>query len=242
MDDDNFNGFAGLIISNSLYLLLFPFYFLLYLFYFYYHFRIGQIVMNIKIGTSSYSYDDWLGSFYPETIKKSQMLEYYCQFFDTVELNVTYYTIPSARTFERLVAKTPDNFEFIIKTNNETTHRRKENESAVNTLLESVKPVIEAKKFHGFLAQIQGIAGGAKSGGLLKNRAAAHRGPVGDRGLNGPALLRADLTTVSSGQKYRSIARLQSRISPANRPPGLSLRSGAGVAAGGTDIIVRRKS
>jgi uncharacterized protein YecE (DUF72 family) len=109
--------------------------------------------MNIKIGTSSYSYDDWRGTFYPESIKTGQMLEYYCQFFNTVELNVTYYTIPSVRTFERLVAKTPDDFEFIIKTNQETTHRRKENDAAIEKLLESVKPVIEAKKFYGFLAQ-----------------------------------------------------------------------------------------
>jgi uncharacterized protein YecE (DUF72 family) len=109
--------------------------------------------MNIKIGTSGYSYDDWRGSFYPQEIQSGQMLEFYCQHFNTVELNVTYYTIPKANTFERLVQKTPDDFEFIIKTNQETTHRRKENEAAIKNLLESVKPVIEANKFRGFLAQ-----------------------------------------------------------------------------------------
>jgi len=109
--------------------------------------------MEIKIGTSGYSYDDWKGSFYPQNIQSGQMLEFYCQHFDTVELNVTYYTIPKTHTFERLVQKTPDDFEFIIKANQETTHRRKENDAAIKNLLESVKPVIEANKFHGFLAQ-----------------------------------------------------------------------------------------
>ena len=109
--------------------------------------------MNIKIGTSGYSYDDWRGNFYPQSLPSGQMLEYYCRFFDTVELNVTYYTIPPVRTFEQLVAKTPNDFEFIIKTNQETTHRRKENETAIQKLILSVAPVQEAKKLHGFLAQ-----------------------------------------------------------------------------------------
>ena len=119
----------------------------------YLNYNCGKCNMNVKIGTSGYSYDDWRGSFYPQTIKSAQMLEYYCQHFNTVELNVTYYTIPKVHTFEKLVAKTPDDFEFIIKTHQETTHRRKENAISVTNLLESVKPVIEANKFHGFLAQ-----------------------------------------------------------------------------------------
>jgi len=109
--------------------------------------------MNLKIGTSGYSYDDWRSVFYPEKIPSSDMLGYYCKTFDTVELNVTYYTIPPVTTFERLVQKTPENFEFIIKANQETTHRRQNNDAAVKTLIDSVQPVIEAKKFHGFLAQ-----------------------------------------------------------------------------------------
>jgi uncharacterized protein YecE (DUF72 family) len=109
--------------------------------------------MTIKIGTSGYSYEDWRGTFYPESVKSGQMLEYYCRIFNTVELNVTYYKIPSVRTFAQLVSRTPSGFEFIIKTHQETTHRRKENRAAVNQLIESVKPVIEAGKFEGFLAQ-----------------------------------------------------------------------------------------
>ena len=108
---------------------------------------------TIKIGTSGYSYDDWRGPFYPENLPKADMLPYYCQYFDCVELNTTYYTIPPATTFQRLQEKTPDHFEFIIKTNQETTHRRIENDRAIKQLCESIKPLEDAGKMFGFLAQ-----------------------------------------------------------------------------------------
>jgi uncharacterized protein YecE (DUF72 family) len=108
---------------------------------------------NIKIGTSGFSYDDWRGAFYPPELPQAQMLEFYCRYFQTVEINVTYYTIPSSKTFERLVQKTPAAFEFIVKTHQETTHRRRENASALNTLLQAVAPMVQSGKFKGFLAQ-----------------------------------------------------------------------------------------
>lgn len=108
---------------------------------------------SIKIGTSGYSYDDWRGSFYPEHLPRGKMLSYYCNYFDCVELNATYYKIPSAQTFQRLQEITPDSFEFIIKANQETTHRRKENRQAIQQLCESIKPLQESGKMHGFLAQ-----------------------------------------------------------------------------------------
>jgi uncharacterized protein YecE (DUF72 family) len=113
----------------------------------------NRFSIDLKIGTSGYSYDDWRGPFYPPEIPKNKMLEFYCLYFQVVELNATYYTIPKTSTFERLTQKTPQKFEFIIKVNRETTHIRKENESAIKKLKESLKPLIEAGKFHGFLAQ-----------------------------------------------------------------------------------------
>lgn len=109
--------------------------------------------LNLQIGTSGYSYSDWKGVFYPDHIADNQMLKYYCQHFTTVELNVTYYRIPSISAFKKITSQTPADFQFIVKTNQETTHRRKENAAAVKLLLESVKPVEEEGKLHGFLAQ-----------------------------------------------------------------------------------------
>jgi uncharacterized protein YecE (DUF72 family) len=107
----------------------------------------------IQVGTSGYSYEDWRGPFYPAELPSSKMLEYYSRHFTTVELNSTYYAIPRVSTFQRLAEKTPAHFEFIVKVNQETTHRRQENEKAIKQLLEVVKPIADQKKVHGFLAQ-----------------------------------------------------------------------------------------
>jgi len=108
---------------------------------------------EIKIGTSGYSYDDWRNHFYPQELPKGQMLDFYCQYFKTVEVNSSYYRIPTANIIERMAQKTPDDFEFIVKVNRETTHRRIENEQAINQLLDALKPMIDSGKFRGLLAQ-----------------------------------------------------------------------------------------
>lgn len=108
---------------------------------------------KLFIGTSGYSYEDWRGVFYPENLAANKMLNFYTQHFNTVEINATYYTIPKYTSFVRMAENTPDNFQFIIKTNQETTHRRRENKSSLKMLTESVRPLIEAGKFNGYLAQ-----------------------------------------------------------------------------------------
>jgi len=101
----------------------------------------NTLKFEIKIGTSGYSYDDWRNHFYPPEIPKTQMLNFYCQYFKTVEVNSSYYRIPTANIIERMAQKTPDDFEFIVKVNRETTHRRMENEQAINQLLDALKPM-----------------------------------------------------------------------------------------------------
>jgi len=112
-----------------------------------------EIESKIYIGTSGYSYDDWREVFYPPKLPSNKMLEFYCQHFPTVEINATYYTIPNYKTFAKFAERTPDNYHFIVKVNQETTHKRRENESALQKLSESVKPLVDAGKFHGYLAQ-----------------------------------------------------------------------------------------
>lgn len=64
----------------------------------------------IRFGTSSFSSEDWVGPFYPEGTKPAEFLSYYARQFDTVEVDATYYAIPSARTVEGWVEKTPEGF------------------------------------------------------------------------------------------------------------------------------------
>jgi len=88
--------------------------------------------MEIKIGTSGYSFDDWKGTFYPKDIEKGKMLDFYVQHFPVVEINSTYYRIPHPAVMANIEKKTPNGFEFIIKVPQAVTHQRKEIEAAVD--------------------------------------------------------------------------------------------------------------
>ncbi|HGY56175.1 MAG TPA: DUF72 domain-containing protein [Caldithrix abyssi] len=113
----------------------------------------NNLQFDVKIGTSGYSYEDWRDNFYPSDIPKAGMLEFYSWFFNTVEINSSYYRIPNHHVFQRMAEKTPPDFEFIVKVNQETTHRRLENKQAINQLIEALKPMMECQKLHGLLAQ-----------------------------------------------------------------------------------------
>ncbi len=105
------------------------------------------------IGTSGFSYDDWYGFFYPDKLPKNKRLEFYCQHFNSVEINSSYYKIPTQQTIKRLTDRTPAEFEFIVKVNRETTHRRIENEAALKQLNAALLPMREAEKLKGLLVQ-----------------------------------------------------------------------------------------
>ncbi len=115
--------------------------------------RISNSQKEIRVGTSGYSYEDWRNVFYPPYLPKGKFLEFYARFFNTVEINSTYYAIPSQQTMLNITQKTPSDFAFIVKTNKETTHGRTNNKEAVEKLVRALAPMIEAGKFHGFLAQ-----------------------------------------------------------------------------------------
>jgi len=65
---------------------------------------------RVRFGTSSFSSKDWLGNFYPEGTPPGEFLRLYAQRLDTVEVDATYYAIPSARTVEGWIARTPEHF------------------------------------------------------------------------------------------------------------------------------------
>src|SRR5262245_43463389 len=64
----------------------------------------------VRFGTSSFSSEDWVGPFYPPGTPPGDFLRLYAREFDTVEVDATYYAIPSARTVDGWVEKTPDGF------------------------------------------------------------------------------------------------------------------------------------
>jgi uncharacterized protein YecE (DUF72 family) len=108
---------------------------------------------NIVVGTSGYSFDDWIGTFYPKGTKKGDMLGYYSKHFGCVEVNSTYYRIPHPVVLRRMEEKTPQKFEFIIKANQEMTHKGSRDPALYRSFREAIQPVVEAAKFEGVIAQ-----------------------------------------------------------------------------------------
>ena len=108
---------------------------------------------DIRIGTSGFSYDDWRGYFYPEEIRKVDMLRYYASRFDAVEINSSYYNIPSPDTFARMADKTPDRFEFVVKAFKDITHSPDADISVFHDFISSIYPLRESGKLGCVLAQ-----------------------------------------------------------------------------------------
>ena len=77
---------------------------------------------KLFLGTSGYSYKHWKGIFYLSDIPQSRWLEFYSQHFDTVELNITFYRLPTQKTFKNWYNKTPDKFCFAAKGSRFITH------------------------------------------------------------------------------------------------------------------------
>jgi uncharacterized protein YecE (DUF72 family) len=103
------------------------------------------------VGTSGYSFDDWVGPFYQPGTRRNEMFQAYVQAFETVELNYTFYRMPSARTLESLARRSPPAFSFWVKANQRTTH--KQDRSAGPPFLEHIVPLAEAGKLAGVLLQ-----------------------------------------------------------------------------------------
>ncbi|MHA1674264.1 MAG: DUF72 domain-containing protein [Promethearchaeota archaeon] len=78
---------------------------------------------DFHVGCAGWSYDDWKGSFYPKRLKKSQYLSYYGKIFDFVEVNTTFYHIPTKNTFQQWESETPADFFFGIKLWQKFSHK-----------------------------------------------------------------------------------------------------------------------
>lgn len=107
----------------------------------------------IYIGTSGYSYDDWIGPFYEQNIKKGDMLLHYSKIFNFTEINSTYYKMPNRFMFFNMAKKTQDEFKFTIKLHGSMTHLRNADNLVYNEFNESLKPLIESNKLGCLVAQ-----------------------------------------------------------------------------------------
>jgi len=97
--------------------------------------------LRYYIGTSGWHYEHWRGRFYPEQLPKAKWLGFYADHFTTVEVNNSFYRLPSENTFANWYGNSPDNFTFAVKVSRYVTHikRLKNAEEAVGKFISRAK-------------------------------------------------------------------------------------------------------
>ena len=81
--------------------------------------------MQVLVGTSGYSYKEWKGTFYPEDLKAADMLHYYGERLATVEINNTFYRMPTASVLGHWAEQVPEGFTFVLKGSQRITHMKR---------------------------------------------------------------------------------------------------------------------
>jgi uncharacterized protein YecE (DUF72 family) len=81
--------------------------------------------MRVAVGTSGFAYKEWKGSFYPEKLPADGMLGYYASQFRAVEINNTFYRMPTEKVLLQWESKVPDGFAFVLKASQRITHHRR---------------------------------------------------------------------------------------------------------------------
>lgn len=107
----------------------------------------------VRIGTSGFSYEDWVGPFYPPSLKPAQWLSYYAAKFDSLELNSTYYQLPALGSIVGMLRKVPDDFVFIVKGHRDLTHSRDHAQETLAKFRETLRPFRAEHKLGGVLLQ-----------------------------------------------------------------------------------------
>jgi uncharacterized protein YecE (DUF72 family) len=79
----------------------------------------------IRIGTSGWNYDHWIGPFYPDGLPKKQWLHFYADRFHSVEVNNSFYQLPTEKTLQAWKEVVPRGFRFAVKCNRYVTHMKK---------------------------------------------------------------------------------------------------------------------
>lgn len=103
--------------------------------------------MRFLVGTSGYSYKEWKGNFYPEKLPQKEMLNYYSQRFSAVEINNSFYRMPTSSVVESWAHQTPESFRFVLKASQTITHRKRLSDCSdqVDELLQTAA-ILKARK------------------------------------------------------------------------------------------------
>lgn len=114
---------------------------------------------HIHVGTSGFAYPPWRGEdrFYPEALAQNRFLAYYATRYDTVEMDGTWYRMPSEKTIATWLERTPDGFLFSPKAHREITHFRRLEPESLDTasfLADRLAPLAAAARLGAVLLQL----------------------------------------------------------------------------------------
>jgi len=109
----------------------------------------------VLIGICGYSYTEWIGSFYPPKTKQEEFLEFYSRNFPTVELDYTYYRMPTADQLNRMLEAGGPDLTFAIKATDTLTHKVDPNkwQDEAKTYKTAIEPVLAAGRLEAVLFQ-----------------------------------------------------------------------------------------
>ncbi len=80
---------------------------------------------QLFIGCSGFHYQEWKSVFYPERLPQSKWFQFYCEHFNTLELNVSFYKFPTEKSLEKWYNNSPEDFKFSVKVPRAITHFKK---------------------------------------------------------------------------------------------------------------------
>lgn len=111
---------------------------------------------HLRVGTSGYSYKEWKGNFYPEKLPDREMLSFYAKQFSTVEINHSFYRMPSETTLLNWAKSVPEGFRFALKANQRITHikRLRDCEDIVKRFLEVASVLQDGNHLGPILVQL----------------------------------------------------------------------------------------
>jgi len=111
---------------------------------------------KLFVGTSGYSYKEWKGSFYPEKLPDREMLPFYAKQFSTVEINHSFYRMPTETALLNWANAVPEGFRFALKANQKITHiqRLRECESTLKRFLEVASVLNDGNHLGPILVQL----------------------------------------------------------------------------------------
>ncbi|MFQ5694433.1 MAG: DUF72 domain-containing protein, partial [Terriglobia bacterium] len=111
---------------------------------------------ELRVGTSGFAYKPWKGPFYPAKLPDKDMLGYYGRQLATVEINNTFYRMPTEKLLEKWAATVPAGFQFALKLNQRITHMQKlrDSEETLRRFLEVASVLAREEKMGPLLVQL----------------------------------------------------------------------------------------